>query len=65
MRMNDVKLAVRQFALFVSAVRTMRTAQKLYFKTRAQNDLVLSKGYEKRVDALLKDLDSQTPEPQQ
>jgi len=47
---HNLKLAVRSLAL---KVRDMRIAQRLYFKSRAQDDLKRAKVLEAEVDKML------------
>lgn len=43
------------FSQFTKAVAEMRTAQKLYFKSRMRSDLIKAKELEKQVDQALKE----------
>lgn len=41
---------------FVALVKSMRDAQKTYFKTRRFSDMELSKNLERQVDAAIKEI---------
>lgn len=57
---------------FVKVVSEMRTAQKAYFKSRLQSDLIKSKELERAVDTAIREgivfdldiVDERTPEPE-
>jgi len=50
---------------FVELVRSMRAAQRKYFKTRTQTDLQRSMNLERQVDTQLEKLPKPEPKPEQ
>lgn len=58
------RIHIRNLDLLDLAVREMRKFQKEYFRTRTGEALRLAKDAEKRVDAILSDIDREN-EPQQ
>jgi hypothetical protein len=56
--MNDI-------TSFVELVRTLRAAQRKYFKSRAQSDLQRSMSLERQVDLQLEKLPKPEPKPEQ
>lgn len=50
---------------FVELVKSMRAAQKTYFKNRTQTDLRRSKALESQVDSRIETLSKSQPEAEQ